>query len=268
MLVLSCAWKALPSHTNHFPLVNYPSTFCWGRLLQGVFALPDLNIQSLSHPPIPVSLSSVGYLCVCPSVHLPNCSLTSLRIRTSHLCAPAPLTLPDRSQVCNVCGKERMDNINPLHLYSSLIFQSISVSVQGWMLCPQIVFRNTTCILCILIYPPGKFEREEPFILPPFSGSESEVHDNGGAGEGAAAQGHMAGMLKTQETDSPPGFFILTALFLQHIGSTGLVPESALGNCPQRKGDCQSLKKILPPPFSSHAFRKEGRGNQGMQSRN
>ena len=53
----------------------------------------------------------------------------------------------------------------------------------------------------------------------------------------------MAGMLKTQETDSLPGFFILTALFLQHVGSTGLVPESALGNCPQRKGDCQSLKK-------------------------
>lgn len=99
VLVLSCAWKALPSHTNHFPLVNsYPSTFCWGRLLQGVFALPDLNIQSLSHPPIPVYLSSVGYLCVCPSVHLPHCSLTSLRIRTSHLCAPAPLTLPDRSR--------------------------------------------------------------------------------------------------------------------------------------------------------------------------
>lgn len=63
-----------------------------------------------------------------------------------------------------------MDNIDPLHLYSSLIFQSISVSVWGWMLCPQNVFRNTTCILCILIYPPGKSEREEPFILPPSSG--------------------------------------------------------------------------------------------------
>ena len=71
VLVLSCAWKALPSHTNHFPLVNsYPSTFCWGHLLQGVFALPDLNIQSLSHPPIPVSLSSVGlfvWVSICPS---------------------------------------------------------------------------------------------------------------------------------------------------------------------------------------------------------
>lgn len=98
-----------------------------------------------------------------------------------------------------------MDNIDPLHLYSSLIFQSISVSVWGWMLCPQNVFRNTTCILCILIYPPGKSEREEPFILPPSSGSESEVCDNGGAGEGAAAQGRMPGMLKTQETDSRLG---------------------------------------------------------------
>lgn len=206
--------------------------------------LYQISTSSLFHIRLYLCLCLVlGYLCECPSVHLPHCSLTSLRIRTSHLCAPAPLTLPDRSQVCNVCGKERMDSIDPLHLYSSLIFQSISVSVQGWRLCPQIVFRNTTCILCILIYPPGKLEREDPFILPPFSGSESEVHDNGGAGEGAAAQGHMAGMLKTQETDSLPGFLILTALFLQHVGSTGLVPESALGNCPQRKGDCQSLKK-------------------------
>lgn len=69
-------------------------------------------------------------------------------------------------------------------------------------------------------------------------------------------------MLKTQETDSLPGFFALTALFLQHFGSTGLAPESALGNCPQKNGDCHSLKKILPPPFSNHAFRKEERGNQ------
>lgn len=80
-------------------------------------------------------------------------------------------------------------------------------------------------------------------------------------GRGRAAQGHAAGSWKTQETDSLPVFFTLATSFLQHAGSTSLDLESALGGCPQRNGDCQSLK-TLPPSFSSHAFRKEGRGNQ------
>lgn len=110
--------------------------------------------------------------------------------------------------------------------------------------------------------PPGKFGREERCILPPLPVRQRKVRCVIKAGGGGrAAQGHAAGAWKTQETDSLPVFFTLATSFLQHAGSTSLDLESALGGCPQRNGDCQSLK-ILPPSFSSHAFRKGGRGNQ------
>lgn len=110
--------------------------------------------------------------------------------------------------------------------------------------------------------PPGKFGREERCIIPPLPVRQRKVRCVIKAGgRGRAAQGHAAGSWKTQETDSLPVFFTLATSFLQHAGSTSLDLESALGGCPQRNGDCQSLK-TLPPSFSSHAFRKEGRGNQ------
>lgn len=67
-------------------------------------------------------------------------------------------------------------------------------------------------------------------------------------------------MLKTQETDSLPGFFALTTLFLQHFGSTGLAPESALGDCPQKNGDCHSLKKNPASSIFQSCFQKGREG--------
>lgn len=111
--------------------------------------------------------------------------------------------------------------------------------------------------------PPGKFGREERCIIPPLPVRQRKVRCVIKAGGGGrAAQGHAAGSWKTQETDSLPVFFTLATSFLQHAGSTSLDLESALGGCPQRNGDCQSLQNPASFIFQS-CFQKGRAGKPG-----
>lgn len=105
---ITCACTSVLGRPFPPTLTIFPSKLLPLNFLLGLPSPRNLCFTGSQHPVSFTSTytcvfkSSVGYLCVCPSVHLPHCSLTSLRIRTSHLCDPAPLTLPDRSQVFNV----------------------------------------------------------------------------------------------------------------------------------------------------------------------
>ena len=147
-----------------------------------------------------------------------------------------------------------MDNINPLPLYSSLIFFKVLVHMFGVGCCaPKLSSNVPTC-------PPGKFGIEERrCILPPLLVRQRKVRCVIKVGEGAGEGCPRPCSWRMED----PGdrLSALATSFPQHAGSTDL--ESALGGCPQRNGDCQSLK-TLPPSFPSHAFRKEGRGNQEL----